>query len=181
MIERPDREGEQHGSKNESQENRSGYLTLSPNKMFNANDYKDRDLSGYELLIVDDTPVNVILIQKMLSRFSFKLDVAYNGRSALEKINRSISSGKRFSMVLLDLRMPDISGFDVLRKLRETPAADGMPVVVLSGLTDNESLNEAASLGAVGYLSKPIIMNSLYSTVFRYLNIDVPTEQRVVI
>lgn len=139
--------------------------------MFNVNDYKDRDFSDYEILIVDDTPVNVILIQKMLSRFSFKLDVAYNGRTALEKINRSIDSGKRCAMVLLDLRMPDLSGFDVLRRLKETPEANGMPVVVLSGLTDTESLTEAAGLGAVGFLQKPIMMDGLYRTVFRHLNI----------
>lgn len=139
--------------------------------MFDVGKYREMDLSSYDILVVDDTPVNVILIQKMLSRFTFKIDTAVNGTQSLDKIKASIEAGKRYSLVLLDIKMPDISGYDVLSELKTMPGAEGMPVVVLSGLAGSDSIAEAMNLGAVDFIQKPIIMDNLYETIFKYLNL----------
>lgn len=132
----------------------------------------DTDLSGHRLLIVDDTPLNVLLIQKMLGRFRCDIDCAYSGQEALEMIEKSLGEEKSYSLVLLDIKMPEMDGYEVLRRLSLRPETSSIPVIVLSGLATSESVSEAKELGAVDYIQKPVIMANLYDTVLRCLSAE---------
>lgn len=116
--------------------------------------------------------MNVVLLQKMLQKLKFNLDTASDGMTALDCIKTKCSEGKPYSLMLLDLRMPELSGFDVLVRMKEIPGAENIPVIVLSGMTDNVSINEAIKLGAKSYLQKPIIMQNLFETIFSLLGIE---------
>lgn len=140
--------------------------------MFDFSHYVNRDFSNFDILIVDDTPMNVLLLQKMLQKLKFTLDTAADGESALDLIRPRSKEGRPYSLILLDLKMPGITGFDVLMSMKNIPGAEQSPVVVLSGMTDNVSINEAIKLGAKSYLQKPIIMQNLFETVFSLLGIE---------
>ena len=76
---------------------------------------QDRDYSGYNVLAVDDIPLNILLVQKMLKRFNFKLRTASGGQQALDMVTQ-----EKPDLILLDLMMPGIDG-------RSNPPAQGKP------------------------------------------------------
>ena len=114
---------------------------------------QDLDLSKYTVLAVDDIPLNILLIQKMLSKFNFKLETASNGQQALDKI-----AAHKPDLILLDLMMPGIDGFEVIRRLRENPETADIQIVILSALNSNEDIVKGFNMGANDFITKPIIM-----------------------
>ncbi len=95
---------------------------------------QDHDYSAFNVLAVDDIPLNLLLVQKMLSRFNFKLRTAANGQLALDAVAQ-----QKPDLILLDLMMPGIDGFEVIRRLREDPKTADIQIVILSALNSNET------------------------------------------
>ena len=122
----------------------------------------DADLSAYTVLLADDIELNLVMLKKMLSRYNFNVVTALNGQEALEKIAES-----RPVLLLLDLMMPVLNGFEVISKVRENPEYSSMRIVVVSALNTNDSIERALSLGANDYVAKPILMERLYDAVSR--------------
>lgn len=121
---------------------------------------QDIDLSKYTVLAVDDIPLNILLIQKMLSRFNFKLKTANNGQAALD-----IVEAEKPDLILLDLMMPGIDGFEVIRRIRENPETADIQIVILSALNSNEDIVKGFNMGANDFITKPIIMEKLLNCV----------------
>ena len=121
---------------------------------------QNHDYSQFEVLAVDDIPLNLLLVQKMLSRFNFKLRTAANGQQALDAV-----AAKKPDLILLDLMMPGIDGFEVIRRLRADPATADIQIVILSALNSNEDVVKGFSVGANDFIMKPIIMEKLLSCV----------------
>ena len=121
---------------------------------------QDHDYSKYTVLAVDDIPLNLLLVQKMLSRFNFKLKTAANGQQALESIE-----AQKPDLLLLDLMMPIMDGFEVIRRLRANPATADIQIVILSALNSNEDVVKGFNLGANDFIMKPIIMEKLLNCV----------------
>ena len=122
----------------------------------------DADLSAYTVLLADDIELNLVMLKKMLSRYNFNVVTALNGQEALEKIAES-----RPVLLLLDLMMPVLNGFEVISKVRENPEYSSMRIVVVSALNTNDSIERALSLGANDFVAKPILMERLYDAVSR--------------
>ena len=120
----------------------------------------DADLSAYTVLLADDIELNLVMLKKMLSRYNFNVVTALNGQEALEKIAES-----RPVLLLLDLMMPVLNGFEVISKVRENPEYSSMRIVVVSALNTNDSIERALSLGANDFVAKPILMGRLYDAV----------------
>lgn len=118
------------------------------------------------MLAVDDIPLNLLLVQKMLSRFNFKLRTAANGQLALDAV-----AAQKPDLILLDLMMPGIDGFEVIRRLRENPATADIQIVILSALNSNEDVIKGFNVGANDFIMKPIIMEKLLSCVVNQLAI----------
>ena len=121
---------------------------------------QDHDYSKYNVLAVDDIPLNLLLVQKMLSRFNFNLKTAANGQQALESIE-----AQKPDLLLLDLMMPIMDGFEVIRRLRANPATADIQIVILSALNSNEDVVKGFNLGANDFIMKPIIMEKLLNCV----------------
>ena len=121
---------------------------------------QDHDYSKYTVLAVDDIPLNLLLVQKMLSRFNFNLKTAANGQQALESIE-----AQKPDLLLLDLMMPIMDGFEVIRRLRANPATADIQIVILSALNSNEDVVKGFNLGAKDFIMKPIIMEKLLNCV----------------
>ena len=124
----------------------------------------NRDYSNYNILAVDDIPLNLLLVQKMLSRFKFEIRTAANGQQALDAV-----ASRKPDLILLDLMMPGIDGFEVIKRLREDSATADIRIVILSALNSNEDVVKGFDLGANDFIMKPIIMEKLLNSVFTQL------------
>ncbi len=103
------------------------------------------------LLIVDDNEKIRELLSQRLRQNGYTTTTAGNGREALELV-----SAESFDLILLDIEMPEMSGLDVLRSLRQTTTATELPVIVVSANTQSADIVEALSLGANDYATKPV-------------------------
>ena len=126
----------------------------------------NRDYSKYNILAVDDIPLNLVLVQKMLSRFKFDIRTAGNGQQALDAV-----AERKPDLILLDLMMPGIDGFEVIKRLRQDPATADIRIVILSALNSNEDVVKGFDLGANDFIMKPIIMEKLLSCVVTQMQV----------
>ena len=127
---------------------------------------QDHDYSKYNVLAVDDIPLNLLLIQKMLSRFNFKLRTASGGQQTLDMV-----AEQKPDLILLDLMMPGIDGFEVIRRLRANPDTQDIQIVILSALNSNEDIIRGFNEGANEFITKPIIMEKLLTCVVTQMSI----------
>ena len=127
---------------------------------------QDHDFSKFSVLAVDDIPLNLLLVEKMLSRFNFKFRKATNGQLALDAVAQ-----EKPDLILLDLMMPGIDGFEVIRRLRANPETADIQIVILSALTSNEDIIKGFDVGANDFIMKPIIMEKLLSCVVNQMSI----------
>lgn len=123
------------------------------------------DQSKVNILVVDDIPLNVLLIQKMLGKFNFNILTANDGQSALDTIE-----AQNVNLVLLDLMMPGINGYEVLERLRSQEKTKNLPIVILSALNSNDDITKGFKLGANDFITKPIIMERLHSCIAKQIN-----------
>ena len=103
------------------------------------------------LLVVDDNKVNRILLARGLEGHGHKVETAENGRQALEKL-RSDS----FDLVLLDIEMPEMNGYQVLETCLQDPNLRDIPIIMTSSLDEIDSVVKCVELGAEDYLNKPV-------------------------
>lgn len=103
-----------------------------------------------KVFIVDDQPKNILLLQDILKEITCEVYAARDGGKALELIKKNLPD-----LVLLDIRMPGIDGFEVCRTLKADRTTAAIPVIFLSALDSIEDKNRAFELGAVDYIAKP--------------------------
>ena len=119
-----------------------------------------KDYSKYTVLIVDDIPVHIILLKTMLARINVQILTAVDGRQALETVRKL-----KPELVLLDIQMPVMNGLDVLKEMKNSPELKDIPVIMVSAYTSPEDIEQSMSLGASGFIKKPVIMDILLSSV----------------
>lgn len=122
------------------------------------------NLNAISVLIVDDEPDNLEVIAESLRFFGVKVEVAMNGLAALDALQI-----QQPSLVLLDLSMPKMDGWETLKHIRATPATSTLPVMALSAHAMPGDRQRALDCGFDGYMSKPIniptLMNDLRSAL----------------
>ncbi|HZI15627.1 MAG TPA: response regulator [Myxococcus sp.] len=124
--------------------------------------------SGNCVLAVDDDPDILLAFKDVLEMEGHCVLLARGGREALELLRR----GTRPAVILLDLMMPDLSGWEFIEAQTADASLASIPVVVLSG--QGVSAREVAALGAAGYLRKPVDLEQLLGTVSRYVRPPAP-------
>lgn len=103
------------------------------------------------VLIVDDTPDNLAVLSDMLSEYGYRVLVATDGLSALEQINHLHPD-----IILLDVIMPGIDGFETCQRLKENHLTKSIPVIFMTGLSELDNLLKGFKQGAADYIVKPI-------------------------
>ena len=121
----------------------------------------------WTVLVVDDELLTRDLLRMMLERAGFEVVEAGDGRDALQKVNRQAPD-----LIILDVMMPDIDGYQVCRTLRQQQKTAGIPVLMLSAKTQPEDAEEGLHAGATRYLPKPITYNDLIRNVREILTGD---------
>ena len=127
---------------------------------------QEHDYSKFLVLAVDDIPLNLLLVQKMLSRFNFRIKTAANGQQALDAV-----AEEKPDLILLDLLMPIMDGFEVIKNIRANPATADIQIVILSALNSNDDIAKGFNVGANDFIMKPIIMEKLLSCVVTQLQL----------
>jgi CheY-like chemotaxis protein len=117
---------------------------------------------GASVLVVEDNLINQKILLNVLKKAGILVDVANNGKEALELINE----GKRYDLVIMDISMPEMDGIEATRTIRtEHPELDDMPIVTFTAFNLGPEIREMFAAGANAYLTKPLNINQLY-TVF---------------
>lgn len=113
------------------------------------------------ILIVDDEPANLLALEAVLDRLGENIVRARSGEEALSKVEQT-----DFAVILLDVRMPTISGFETARRIRQRAASSRTPILFQTAAMDaNFPIEEAYALGAVDYLMKPLVPSVLRAKV----------------
>lgn len=118
------------------------------------------------VLVVDDQIVNVRLITALLHQQGYTTLSALGGEEGV-----ALALSERPDLVLLDVRMPDMDGFDVLRKLRSTPATVDLPIIFLTADDDRENLIRGFSDGVSDYVTKPFVARELLARVRTHVDL----------
>lgn len=106
--------------------------------------------SNFTLLVVDDNEMNRDMLSRRLIRQEYQVDMAVDGEDALRKI-----ASKPYDLILLDINMPKLDGYQVLEKLKADETLQFIPVIMLSAITEIDSIVKCIKMGAEDYLSKP--------------------------
>ncbi len=138
------------------------------------------DSNHFKILVVDDIPLNLVLLEKMLMPYEFQIVKAHNGREALKQIEETQNGEeKSFDLAIVDLMMPEIDGYQVIDYIRkgchneefnvDAKNQTELPIIILSAMNFSDDIQKGLSLGANQFLSKPIIMEQLYAAVTQQL------------
>ncbi len=120
-----------------------------------------------QILLVDDNVTNLQVLHQTLDGRGYKLLVAKNGAGAL-----AIAQKAKPSLILLDIMMPEMDGFEVCQRLKADPATEEIPVIFLSALTDTKDKVKGLDLGAVDFVSKPFQPEEVIARVNTHLTIN---------
>lgn len=118
------------------------------------------------ILIVDDTPTNLKVLFELLNQSGFKVSVAKSGESALEKVHQALPD-----LILLDVMMPGIDGFETCRRLQADARTKDIPVIFMTVLSDVVDKVNGLNLGAVDYITKPIEQQEVLARVKVHLEL----------
>lgn len=116
------------------------------------------------ILIVDDSPTEVFVVKKMLEKHDHQVIVAENGEKAIEMAN-----DKRPSLILMDVVMPDLNGFQATRALSKDPNTSNIPIIIVSTKDQQTDKTWGLRQGAKSYLIKPVSEEVLLKEVNQLL------------
>ncbi len=121
--------------------------------------------AGKRVLIAEDNPINRFLMEEMLSDIGLQLDYAENGQVALEKAQAS-----NYDLILMDMQMPEMSGIDATRAIRQLPAYACTPIIAVTGNAFTEDREACLDAGMNDHLAKPIKEEDLYHKILIWLD-----------
>jgi len=124
------------------------------------------------LLVVDDNPTNIKVLFNFLKEEGFKVLVAKDGLNALEKLT-SIQP----DLILLDIMMPGIDGFETCRRIKEAPNTNAIPIIFMTALADANNKVKGLSSGAVDYITKPFQQEEVLARINLHLKLQSLTQE----
>ena len=122
--------------------------------------------SEYKILIVDDVMSNVLLLKVLLTNEKFAIATASNGRQALEQVEK-----ENPDLVLLDVMMPDMSGFEAAQHLKSNPQTAEIPIIFLTALNSTADIVKGFQVGANDFISKPVNKEELIIRVTHQISL----------
>jgi len=127
---------------------------------------KNIDYSDCKILIVDDVPENLQVFGSILYTKNFEISFATSGKQALESVSYSMPD-----LILLDVMMPEMDGFEVCEILKENPETNHIPILFLTAKADQMDINRGLNLGAMDYIVKPVNFQELIMRVTTHLDL----------
>ncbi|MEQ8172198.1 MAG: response regulator [Candidatus Eremiobacterota bacterium] len=127
---------------------------------------KDNIIEGSKILIIDDQPGNLAILFDYLDMFNAEVILEQNTEIALK-----IAESKKPDLILLDIIMPEMNGFEVCKKLKEHIKTKDIPVIFMSALNDTESIVKGFNAGGVDYIVKPVRQEEVIARITNHLRI----------
>jgi two-component system sensor histidine kinase/response regulator len=127
---------------------------------------------GAVILIVDDNPQNLQVLANLLQEEKYEIEFAINGESTLDWLKN-----KQFDIILLDINMPGMNGFEVCKKIRSDKETQDIPIIFLSAESERESILKGFEVGAQDFVIKPFDSRELLARVKTQLDLKSKTEK----
>ncbi len=118
----------------------------------------------FSILVVDDDATNCAILGGCLKKEGYNVAEASNGAEAID-----LASAELFDLMLLDINMPEVDGFQVMESIRKDPRQQRMQIIMTTGSKDAESVNRSVKLGAIDYIVKPYDLQNVRSRIWRVL------------
>lgn len=112
---------------------------------------KGKNIAGKSVLIVDDMRDNVFSLGALLETYDMEIDAVYSAEASLKRAGE-----KTFDIILMDIRMPGMDGYEAIRRLRENPANIDLPIIAVTAQAMPGDKEKCLDAGADDYISKPI-------------------------
>jgi signal transduction histidine kinase len=128
---------------------------------------KENEKGNYEILVVDDEPVNIQVLKNILSIQNYSVSSAYNGIEALDLVK----NGKKIDLILLDVMMPKMSGYEVCKDLRKQYSLFNLPILMLTAKNQVQDVLLGFQAGANDYIDKPFDKQELLARIKTHLEL----------
>jgi signal transduction histidine kinase/DNA-binding response OmpR family regulator len=128
-------------------------------------DKEQRTLTGKKVLLVDDEPINIYVLKKLLDDYKMNIVTANDGKQALEKLYAESD----FDIVLMDMMMPEMNGYEAITEIRKRPYYQNIPVIALTANAMKGDFEKVMEAGATDYVSKPINSKLLLTTMNKWI------------
>ena len=125
----------------------------------------DEDLKDRQVLVVDDDVRNIFALGSVLERHGMSVATAGNGQEAIEKVGSDLD----IDLVLMDIMMPGMDGYDTIRAIRASPELMALPIIALTAKAMKGDREKCLQAGASDYIAKPVNTNQLLSLVRLWL------------
>lgn len=136
---------------------------ISESNISVSNDSLDFNLGGLKILLVEDNPVNQLVVTDLLSEVGAEVELAVNGQEAINLFNP-----EKHAVILMDMQMPVMDGYEAIRRLRN--GGFDVPIIALTAHVSEVEMEKCKSAGANEYLSKPYKPSELYQKISQLLN-----------
>ncbi len=133
---------------------------------------KINSTGNFKILIVDDVAKNIQLVANFLTKDGYEVNFAMDGNKAIEHAKR-----EHFDLILLDVMMPVLDGFEVCKKLKEDTETAKIPVIFLTAKTDEASIAKGFEVGGVGYIVKPFNILELLARVKTHIHLRLREQE----
>ena len=134
---------------------------------------RENELEGMKGLIVDDTPTNIDILRKTLEPKGYSISVAASGELALKVVERQLPD-----LVLLDVMMPGINGYETCRKIKQDDLTKDLPVIFITAKTEINDLVEGFASGGIDYVTKPFHQDEILARVESQLRLRKLVKQK---
>jgi PAS domain S-box-containing protein len=132
------------------------------------------NLDGMSILVVDDNATNRRILHEMLRNWGMNPSLAENGKNALEMLREANQTGKPYRLLLLDVNMPEMDGFELTERIRDMEEYHHVVIMMLTSSGQRGDATRCRNLGVAGYLTKPVKQSSLLEAVLTVMGTAVP-------
>ncbi len=132
-------------------------------------EYQPQDLSLISILLVEDNRVNQFLAKQLLSKMGFYVEIASNGKEALEQLKK-----RNYDAILMDVQMPGMNGYELSEHIRTqlSPPQNRIPIIALTAYASAQEKEKAMSLGMNDYITKPYSPQELLTVILKHVKMD---------
>lgn len=117
-----------------------------------------------KILVVDDSTTNNFLLENLLQSDGYDVELIENGLDAIKYLEKNM-----VALIILDIMMPDLSGIEVLKKIKNNSDSKDIPVIILSAISNIKVLKQSQELGALDYILKPFDIKSFITKINKYI------------
>ena len=153
-------------------------FSLQTNQMGAAPSIETLNLRGLPVLVVDDSATNRRILEEILTNWQMKPTVVESGPLALAAMQEAKDAGRPFRLVLIDVHMPEMDGFNLIKQIRKTPGITGATIMMLSSAGKCGEAARSRELGVAAYLIKPIKQSDLLDAIVTVLGVSPRSKAR---